>query len=167
MSGQCGSEGSKSVEDLALKVMQDQPRTFGNGCCHELIIEASQVAGPECRRGRETLEEVVHRRDLLVERIGQGGGLRQSMLSEIRPFLGGAPQQQRRGDSTCNRDNPDKSQRHLDAKPGCVAPRVEQLCGAHLARCLGSALKKEPIRQVITLVMDGGRTRTLRWAPSR
>ena len=106
MPGQCGSVGSKGVEDLSLKVVQDQPRTFGNGCCHELIIEASQVAGPECRRGRETLEQVVHRRDLLVERIGQGGGLRQSMLSEIRPFLGGAPQQQRRGDSTCKKRTP-------------------------------------------------------------
>src|SRR5829696_4319680 len=69
---------------------------------------------------------------------------REGILSEIRPFLGSAPQQQRRGDSTCRHDNGDKSQGDLDAKSRRITHRVGQSCGAaHLVRRLRRMLKKQ------------------------
>ena len=80
MPRQGGPKGPQGIENLSLEIVQDQPRTFRNGRRRQLIVKALLVAGPERRRGREALQQVVHRCDLLVERIRQGHCVRKGLL---------------------------------------------------------------------------------------
>src|SRR5918993_3032200 len=91
MPRQSGAERLQRIEDLSLEVVQDQPRTFLNGCRLKLVVKSLQIAGPKRRRGRKTLQEVVHRRDLLVERFRQSYGRSKRLLAKSPPFLAGAP----------------------------------------------------------------------------
>ena len=130
MSRQGGPKGPQGIENLALEIVQDQPRAFRNGRRRQLIVKALVVAGPECRRCGEALEQVVHRCDLLVERIRQGHCVAEGLLPKIRMLLGGAPQEQRCGHDAGKGHDGDESHGHHQAKTGRVSRRYA--LGRHL-----------------------------------
>jgi len=156
MSRQGGPKGPQGIENLSFEIVQDQPRTFRNGRRRQLIVKALVVAGPECRRRREALEQVVHRCDLLVERIRQGHCVAEGLLPKIRMLLGGAPQKQRCGhDARKSRDG-DESHGHHQAETGRASRRDT------LGRCLDHqpCLTAERDIQTSTarLEVNGGRS---------
>jgi hypothetical protein len=167
MPRQCRAEGPQGVEDLSLEVVQDQPRPFRNGCGRQLVVKGLQVPRPKRRRGRKALQEVVHRRDLLVERSRQGHGRSKRLLAKSPPFLAGAPEQQgRRDDAGKSRDG-DESHGHHQAETGRVSGR--DALGHYVAhRALLSGQKGNWIanamlgrqRWTARLKVDGGRSGT-------
>ena len=112
------SERTQRIGDLPLEVVQDQPGTFRHGGRLELVVEGFCVSREKSGRLRQTLQQVIDGRNLLIETEREGFCGFQCLGGHSVPLARRTGERQSRGNEARRERHDHEDQGHPPAKLG-------------------------------------------------